>query len=384
MKKGIFTIAFIPLFFILIPVVHAENSKQVYQVGTNNLNVREAPNHDANIVGQVQKGDRITAFQEKHGWVQTYYAGKVAWVASQYLYKDQADSETPETVVTNTITITKDAVHLRGGPGTSHMILGFAAAGDTFTLIDSADNWLQVDLGNGKTGWVASWLTDQSTTTDDAPVSDVAETTNDTSTTEDTAAESAASETPQSSENVSNKSLAGYNIMLDPGHGGIDPGAIGLNGEHEKDLALQFTRTIAEKLRNEGATVLLTRSTNEFVSLEERMRINDAYMIDAFISFHFNASTSPDGNGVSSHYYENGQDKYLAESLQAALTKYTNFNNRGVRQNNYHVLRENSTVSTLVELGFLTNAYDLRTIKQSESPVNVAGAIAEGLKHYFH
>src|SRR5699024_6412968 len=82
MKKGIFTIAFIPLFFILIPVVHAENSKQVYQVGTNNLNVREAPNHDANIVGQVQKGDRITAFQEKHGWVQTYYAGKVAWVAS--------------------------------------------------------------------------------------------------------------------------------------------------------------------------------------------------------------------------------------------------------------------------------------------------------------
>src|SRR5699024_9299828 len=139
-----------------------------------------------------------------------------------------------------------------------------------------------------------------------------------------------------------------------------------------------ITQMVAEKLRDEGATVLLTRTSNSFVSLEDRMRINDAYMMDAFISLHLNASNS-DAGGLSTHYYENDSDKALAQSIQNALGNNTNMRYRGISQYNYHVLRENITDSVLVELGFITNPYDLETIHNPENTAGVANAIANGL-----
>src|SRR5699024_10362943 len=165
-------------------------------------------------------------------------------------------------------------------------------------LVDTANNWHQIDLGNGTNAWVASWLTDQPTT---SKQSEPAASNNNSS---DSGVNNTSHTTVSS--DVPGISLEGYNIMLDAGHGGIDPGSIGLNGEEEQALTLQFTQAVADKLQSEGANVLLTRSADEYVSLDERMRINDAYMMDAFISLHFDASLLNSANGMSTHYYENG------------------------------------------------------------------------------
>ncbi|GGJ76200.1 SH3 domain-containing protein [Virgibacillus salexigens] len=87
------TIAIISLFLFtpFAPSVFAEKVK-IYEAGTSNLNVRSSPSHDAPIIGKLQIGDQVRVFQKSFGWVQTYYGGKKAWVASQYLF--QPDSKT--------------------------------------------------------------------------------------------------------------------------------------------------------------------------------------------------------------------------------------------------------------------------------------------------
>src|SRR5699024_3350312 len=184
--------------------------------------------------------------------------------------------------------------------------------------------------------------------------------------------------------NHSIDSLAGYNIMLDPGHGGKDPGAIGMNGVQEKDLTLSTANSIAQRLRDAGATVLMTRTSDSSLSLEDRVNMSESYWTDAFISIHYNAFPLHTSNGISTHYYSSGADYQLAQNIQNALNKHTNLLNRGVQQDDFYVLRENEDVSVLVELGFLTNSNDQTVILGKNYSETVANAIQEGLIDYFN
>src|SRR5690625_7042788 len=100
---SIFLISFMLLFcFTFVSVSFAE-SEQVYEVKTTNLNVRNAPSHDADVIGHLQPGQKVTAFKEEHGWVQTYYNDDIAWAASQYLspIKNVDDSSTINSTESN-------------------------------------------------------------------------------------------------------------------------------------------------------------------------------------------------------------------------------------------------------------------------------------------
>ncbi len=355
------------LFFTFSSPTHAE-SNQTYEVGTDVLNVRDAPHKDAEVVGKLKFGDSVPAFKERNGWVSTFYGGKEVWVASHFLVKsenNEAASSSTTVASTNeavqSVAIQADSVRLRSGPGTENSIIGHASKGDTYPLVETNEDWLKVKLDNGNTVWVASWLTNQATS--NSPSEQPAEQTS----------------TPNASQ-----PLAGYNIILDPGHGGVDPGSLSLNNEKEKVLALDVSNVIAEKLRSEGATVLLTRSKDSYVSLQERVRISESYLTDAFISVHFNAFTSQASNGVSTHYFADGAERELAQHIQTALNKHTNLTNRGVKQDNYYVLRENNDLSILVELGFITNPHDLEVIRDPHYSSQIADAIFEGLVKYFN
>lgn len=354
------------LFFIFSSPTQAE-MKQSYTVGTDVLNVRDAPHKNAQVVGKLNFGDSVPAFKEQNGWVSTFYGGKEVWVASHFLVKGENNESTSSSTtvastneVAQSVTIQADSVRLRSGPGTENSIVGHASKGDTYPLVETNNDWLKVKLSSGQTVWVASWLTNQAT--------------------------SNSSEQPaaQTSTPDANKPLTGYNIILDPGHGGIDPGALGLHGEKEKSLTEDMTNVIAEKLRSEGATVLLTRSKDSYVSLQERVRISESYLTDAFISVHFNAFTSQASNGVSTHYFADGAERELAQHIQTALNKHTNLTNRGVKQDNYYVLRENNDLSILVELGFITNPHDLEVIQDPHYSSQIADAIFEGLVNHFN
>src|SRR5699024_4709944 len=145
---------------------------------SDNLNVRTEPNKDAEIVGHLHKGNQVTVFEEKYGWLQTYYDGQIGWVASHHLYQvsdgneqaeqnqqeQQETQEQQESKASQEINIIDDAVHIRTGPDTGQTILEIVYKGDTYTLLDTKNDWHKVSLGNGNTAWVASWLTNQATT----------------------------------------------------------------------------------------------------------------------------------------------------------------------------------------------------------------------------
>ena len=363
MRRKIFYSMILTCFFSLLffstPSLGV-NSGQAYEVGTDNLNVRVKPDHDAEVIGKLDFGDQLVGFQEKHGWVQTYYDGKVAWVASQFLIESQQDNiQNEKTNGKDKITIDAESVRLRTGPSTDDPIIGHTSQGDEYKVIKKNGDWFNILLDDGSNAWVAAWLT----------------------------TDGSKSQSSQNSEKTSNDtkaSLVGYNIMLDPGHGGKDPGAFGINGVKEKNLTLAIAKSVAQKLRNEGATVLMTRSDDSYVSLEDRVKISQSYWTDAFISLHYNAFPLHTSNGISTHYYSDGSDYHLAQKIQSALNKHTNLDDRGVQHDDFYVLRENKDVSVLVELGFITNSDDKTIILGENHPENVANAITEGLINYFN
>lgn len=365
-----YTIFFALIFtFILIaPTVKAENGK-TYEVGTSNLNVRTTPSNDGQVIGQLGYGNQVVVFKESNGWGQTYYDGEEAWVALHYLYLDKENKQAVSPATTPTkVTISANSVRIRSGPSTAHNMIGSTNQGTSFQLLDTKDDWHKISLSNGKTGWIAGWLTDPSS---DVPAAANNDHTNKVAVTSTT--------TPKG-----NQSLAGYNIVLDPGHGGRDPGAIALDGSYEKNLILSTAHVIAQRLEDAGATVIMTRNNDKSLLLEERVAMSHEYYTHAFISLHYDAYPISTVNGFSTHYYSSfGKDRQLAQSIQTGIAQHVNLNNRGLMQSNLHVLRENIDSSVLVELGFLTNPSDLATIQTSDYQQGVAEGITSGLVNYF-
>jgi len=106
------------------------------------------------------------------------------------------------------------------------------------------------------------------------------------------------------------KSAGIRKIVLDPGHGGKDPGAIGVGGQQEKDIVLKIAKKLAAKLKQEmGVQVVLTRKDDRFVALEDRTYLANAEDADLFISLHMNASSNADARGVETYYLNNTTDE---------------------------------------------------------------------------
>src|SRR5262245_61000118 len=99
-------------------------------------------------------------------------------------------------------------------------------------------------------------------------------------------------------------------IVLDPGHGGKDPGALGIGGSTEKDIVLSIAKKLAVRLRNEmGVQVVLTRKDDRFVALENRTAVANAEDADLFISLHMNASANGEAKGIETYYLDNTTDE---------------------------------------------------------------------------
>src|SRR5699024_9368423 len=216
-KRGIILFIIIVSFFLFPSMISAEN--QVYQVDPSVLMVRESPSGNADVIGRLHSGDKVKVFEEKYGWYQTYVNGEAGWVASQYLFS--INDTVTEAPVQKEVTVTGSGVRVRTGPSTNYAIQDYTSLGDALTVLESSGDWLKVNVKNGETGWIAGWLTSDGTNEQKSDSQS------------DTSEQVAAVST-----NVSSKDLTGFNIVLDPGHGGMDPGAIGFDGVYEKDLTL--------------------------------------------------------------------------------------------------------------------------------------------------
>ena len=171
-------------------------------------------------------------------------------------------------------------------------------------------------------------------------------------------------------------------IIIDPGHGGDDPGTIGIGGFREKDVVLPISLDVAEILRKQDIEVIMTRDTDNFISLEGRTDMANDLDADLFVSIHANAInlSRPDVNGLETYYYKSG--RRLAEVIHWSILNGVEIDNRGIRRARFFVLRHSTMPAVLVEVGFLTGEVDSSRLKDPNHRRQMAEAIARGIVEY--
>lgn len=170
-------------------------------------------------------------------------------------------------------------------------------------------------------------------------------------------------------------------VTIDPGHGGRDPGAVGIGGLKETDVVLPISLEVARILERQGVGVQLTRSSDRFISLSGRTAMANRADTDLFVSIHANAvANRPNVNGAETFYFSSGRG--LAQSIQESMIRRTNMNNRGVKQARFYVLRNTAMPAALVEVGFVTGTSDAAKLSNPAFRNQMAEAIAEGILNY--
>lgn len=188
---------------------------------------------------------------------------------------------------------------------------------------------------------------------------------------------------PQPPAELPRANLGELLVVLDPGHGGVDPGAVGIGGLQEKTIVLPMSLRVAELLRAAGVQVVLTRSDDRTLDLEPRVAIANRANATLFLSIHANAISlsRPDVNGVETYYYsESG--RRLAEVLHANVLPASGLGNRGVKQARFFVLRHTDMPAALLEVGFVTGRQDAPRLQDPAWREQTAQAIAQGLLQY--
>ncbi|MBU2601947.1 MAG: N-acetylmuramoyl-L-alanine amidase, partial [Actinobacteria bacterium] len=180
-------------------------------------------------------------------------------------------------------------------------------------------------------------------------------------------------------------------VVLDPGHGGSDPGATGVTGVLEKNVNLQLVLRVDVLLREAGVRTLLTRSTDVDVSLKQRTDIANNANANVFVAVHNNASGDPAANGIETFYWGttsgtySEEGKLLAEAIQASLVAALGAKDRGARTHwsTLYVLDKSQMPAALTEVGFLTNPEEEAKLKDTAYLDRAAQAIAQGILAYF-
>ncbi len=213
-------------------------------------------------------------------------------------------------------------------------------------------------------------------------------------------------------------------VIIDPGHGGRDPGAIGRGGLKEKDVTLDIARRLKRRLNTLGVNVILTRESDKYVTLTQRNHTanKNAGEGSFFISIHANASRSRWVSGIEVFYLSesiddnlrafqaaknynlnlkercSGKDtpailwdlihtddrkssNYLAELVGRSLSRNLSQRNRGVKQRRFYVLKAHIP-TILVEVGFISNAREEKKLRDSSYRDKIAKGIAEGISQY--
>lgn len=186
-------------------------------------------------------------------------------------------------------------------------------------------------------------------------------------------------------------SLKGKIIVVDPGHGGTNPGAVG-NNKRESDNNLAVGLKLRDKLVQAGANVIMTRETDRTVApegsslgeeLSARVNLAENNHADLFISVHTNDNPDTSITGAMT-FYPNGKASDLALKVQNQLINETGAVDKGTSPATFYVLRNTSMPSILVEMGFISNAAEAALLTQDSYRSKIAQGIASGVINYFN
>ncbi|MFD1485626.1 N-acetylmuramoyl-L-alanine amidase [Lacticaseibacillus baoqingensis] len=334
------------------------NAAKVARLKTN-ANVRQYATNTAKQLGTLSAGTAVNVLYQQHGWSQIAYNNTAAWVASNLL--ETTGTTTNVSVAQTTIATAKTATptlqattmiaaNIRSAAGLNAPVVTRVAKAAKLTVLNQSGDWYHVRTADNRTGYIASWILTM----------------------------------PGTTANKTATKLSEATIVLDPGHGGTDTGALSTSGKYEKTYTLQLAQAVGAKLQAAGANVIYTRSNDTFVDLAPRPVVAAKVHADAFISFHFDSTANANtASGFTTYYYNGTKDKALAAYVNKALGSNLTLTDRGVAFGNYEVLRDNDQPSILMEMGYINSDKDFRLISSAAYHQQVASDIVAGLNNYF-
>ncbi|MCP3032744.1 N-acetylmuramoyl-L-alanine amidase [Halobacillus sp. A1] len=323
--------------FIFQPTVDAD-SGQLYKVNVETLTLRDAPNQSATVLGYLKIGAKVTVFLQSDGWGSTYYNGKEAWVSLNML---EEKNGFPDAAVS-----------------------GESGKGDPQLITEENEE------EEPKAETIQQYKDEKLEELDEKEHTTAGITHKD---------KNLEGQRKQSGE----KTLAGYHFIIDPGHGGKDPGAV-RSELYEKTITLSTAKKVDELLRDKGASVTLTRTDDTFIPVEERVQLSNSTTADAFISLHYNTFKDQSISGIDTFYNNVDESQQLAVAIQRSLVNHVKFTNRGSKQASYQVLRENKHPALLIELGFISNPEERKLVRTDTYQEKAAKGIVSGLENYFN
>lgn len=327
-----------------------------FKVQVEALNVRKAPDLSSKRVHQVYKNEVYTITDRSGNWVKINISEKESgWVYSfhgELLQQQQAVEQSN----TSTVVVLSDGTNIRSDATTTSNVVKRVNAGERLTVISEQSDWYGIQLADGQTAYIAKWVVSSN---------DQSEQTNPVET------------------NREHGTLKGLTIAVDAGHGGNDKGTIGYRGTYEKVVSLKTAELLASKLQAAGANVIMTRESDQYVSLNERVWKGVQNNVDAFISLHYDASLDTSVTGFTT-FYQHSNQQALATAINESLANAVPINNRGVQPGDYYVLRENNANAVLIELGFLSNALEESNIVTAHYREQATLAISRGIIQHFN
>ncbi|UOR12213.1 N-acetylmuramoyl-L-alanine amidase [Halobacillus amylolyticus] len=331
------------------------NTKSLGQVTVTTavINVRTQGSTNTSIITQVGKGKTFDYVSESKGWFQIRLDNnKTGWVAGWLVTDKKSSTSTPK-VQSSKITLLYNGTNIRSGPSSNNKVVGHGHKGDQFDVLGKEGQWYKISYKDME-AYVAGWIV-----------------------------KAGSSSTPPQPSNKKSDSLSGKTIMIDAGHGGFDPGAIGANGSYEKTLTLQTTKKLKNAIEQNGAHVMMTRSNDSYVSLSARTILSNTSKADVFVSIHYNSFPKDISvSGIGTYYYHSNS-KSVASNIQSSLAEAVDLRDRGIKHGDFHVLKNNKKPAVLLELGFLSNPTEERIVKSSVFQNKVTQGVVNGLISYF-
>ncbi|MGE5422895.1 MAG: N-acetylmuramoyl-L-alanine amidase [Ignavibacteriales bacterium] len=399
------------------------------------VNIRSGPGSNYVKKGSLLQGAIVTVNASTGQWCKvSLRSGLTGWVNKSYL-KINWSSSTPVKTTTVSkaakIEITTKIANLRSGPGTKYVIKAKAKKGDKLELLGNNNGWYKVKTSQGIAyilqGLAKIWtipaayadevepsVQENPNTTKNPPgpassgqgtdliYVNVPEVPSNNNVSSNTSENTTPPDTNQGSQNEveaaapvadSPSQVNSIKIVLDAGHGGKDPGAVGRGGTLEKDINLSLISKTGALLEQAGYQVKYTRSDDTYVGLYDRVDTANNQSAQLFISIHCNASESSSKRGNSVYYYvdenrpaavaQSAQRDLLARSVRDRMIQSLGLSDDGVHDRmGFVVIRYTNMPAILIETAYLSNSQEENLLNDQSFQDNVARSIVDGINNY--
>ncbi len=398
------TSGWIEKYFITVPAEKYAANNSEYKI-----NIRNSPTTLSSTVGQLKPGEKAKYIDTYHSWHIIEYNNEECYVASWLTDIEYEDSQE--------IFLLYDKINIRDNASLNSNVIAVGNRYDSYKVISENNGWFMIKLPDGQTGYIAGWLTTHNKNYYSEGSLGYKKTTDDLNLRAGPSIKHSKVHvlkkgsvvTVISVENgwdkiitegglvgwcsgdylTETRPLSGKAILLDPGHGGKDPGAISSSGKYEKYVNLEVVNKLKDILESMGAKVYMTRTGDYYITNKERGQMADKLGVDILLSIHHNSLNNSDYFGLSTYYntikYKDLKHGYnLAESIYLNAITVNGVYRDGILDRNYEVLRETNTPAALIEIGFMSNPIEEMNIHNGSFQDTMAEKIANGIIDYFN